>query len=192
MGLYKLCEHKGRVRDRCNHAWWGGYRRDRVSLSRWANREIHSKDEATAVLQELRAAVRAGTFDNRGLDVPREAAPLTFKECTDRYKERHVVAKGLALAKTIDYRLKPLFERFADCGLAEIRTADIEDFIADLRKPRAGRSNRTRSVARRVSRAGTGMAAGGTRARRARTRSGTSRRRIPRAVRGRRGHRRAS
>ena len=138
MGLYKICEHKGRVRDRCDHAWWGGYRRHRVSLSRWANREIHSKDEATAVLQELRAAVRAGTFDDRGLDVQGEAAPLTFKECTDRYKERHVVANGLALAKTIDYRLKPLLERFADCGLAEIHTADIEDFIADLRKPRPG------------------------------------------------------
>ena len=22
MGLYKICEHKGRLRDRCEHAWW--------------------------------------------------------------------------------------------------------------------------------------------------------------------------
>jgi integrase len=52
------------------------------------------------------------------------------------YKERHVRAKGLALAKTIDYRLKPLIEGFGDRPIAEIKTANIEDFIADLRKPR--------------------------------------------------------
>jgi len=25
MGLYKLCQHKGRERDRCDHGWWGGW-----------------------------------------------------------------------------------------------------------------------------------------------------------------------
>jgi site-specific recombinase XerD len=99
---------------------------------------VHNKDDAAAVLQELRVAVRSGTFDDRGLDVPREAAPLTFRECTERYTERHVIAKDLALAKTIHYRLKPLLERFGDRPLSEIRTADIEDFITDLKKPRAG------------------------------------------------------
>ena len=42
----------------------------------------------------------------------------------------------MALASTIDYRLKPLIERFGDRRIAEIRTADIEDFVADLKKPR--------------------------------------------------------
>jgi integrase len=37
---------------------------------------------------------------------------------------------------TIDYRLRPLIEHFGDRPIAEIKTADIEDFIADLRKPR--------------------------------------------------------
>ena len=32
MGLYKLCEHKGRARDRCDHAWWARFRHVRVSL----------------------------------------------------------------------------------------------------------------------------------------------------------------
>jgi hypothetical protein len=108
MGLYKLCEHRGRARDRCPHPWWGGYRGHRVSLSRWANRELLSKDDAASVLELLRNAVRAGTFDERGLDPPRpkESAPATFAELAERYKERHVIARGLALAKTIDYRLK--------------------------------------------------------------------------------------
>ena len=40
MGLYKLCEHEGRARDRCEHAWWARFRHVRVSLEKWANREI--------------------------------------------------------------------------------------------------------------------------------------------------------
>ena len=136
MGLYKICEHKGRARDRCEHAWWGSFRGRRVSLARWANCEVRSKAKADAVLDELRKTVRAGTFDERGLEPPREASPLTFSNFAEVYKQRHVLAKGLALASTIDYRLKPLIARFGDRRIAEIRTADIEDFVADLKKPR--------------------------------------------------------
>jgi integrase len=138
MGLYKLCSHRGRARDRCRHAWWGGYRGRRVSLSKWANRELHGKDDAMSVLEQLRGAVRAGTFDPRGLEPPKETAPLTFAEFAQRYKERHVMAKGLALAASIDYRLKPLLECFGDRRLDEIRTADVEDFTAELKKPKPG------------------------------------------------------
>ena len=52
MGLYKLCTHKGRARDRCTHAWWGRFKGKRVSLARWANREVESKAEADIVLGE--------------------------------------------------------------------------------------------------------------------------------------------
>ena len=136
MGLYKLCTHKGRPRDRCKHPWWGSFRGRRVSLAKWTNREIRSKGEADVALGELKAAVRDGTFDERGLEPPNECSPLTFVKFTEVYKQRHVLAKGLALATTIDYRLKPLIERFGDRPIAEIRTADIEDFVADLKKPR--------------------------------------------------------
>lgn len=47
-----------------------------------------------------------------------------------------MLAKGLALSSTIDYRLKPLIERFGDRPIAEIKTADIDDFVADLKQPR--------------------------------------------------------
>ena len=136
MGLYKLCEHKGRARDRCEHAWWARFRHARVSLEKWSNREIRTKTDADIAFDELRSAVRAGTFDKRGIDPPREVSPQTFSEFAKVYKERHVVAKGLALAKSIDYCLKPLIARFGDRPIARIRTADIEDFIADLKKPR--------------------------------------------------------
>ena len=48
MGLCKLCAHKGRARDRCTHAWWGSFKGNRVSLAKWANREVESKAEATS------------------------------------------------------------------------------------------------------------------------------------------------
>jgi len=136
LGLYKLCDHQGRARDRCDHAWWARFRHVRVSLNKWGNREIESKTEAQAVLDDLRKAVRAGTFDARGIKPPKEQQSLTFREFAKTYKERHVQAKGLAMAKTIDYRLKPLLNVFGDRPLAEIRTADVEDFIAGLKKPR--------------------------------------------------------
>jgi hypothetical protein len=114
MGLYKICTHKGRARDRCEHAWWGSFRGKRVSLGKWANREIGSKAEADIALDELRAAIRDGTFDERGLDPPRDNSPMVFGTFAEVYKQRHVLAKGLALSTTIDYRLKPLIERFGE------------------------------------------------------------------------------
>jgi integrase len=145
VGLYKLCEHKGRARDRCEHAWWARFRHVRVSLEKWSNREIKSKTEADVVFDDLKAAVRAGAFDKRSVERPREVGPRTFRELAAIYKERHVFAKRLASSRTIDYRLRPLVDHFGDRPIADIRTADVEDFIADLRKPRMvmRRPNRT-------------------------------------------------
>ena len=78
-------------------------------------------------------------FDERGLEPPRDVTTLTFREFADIYKQRHVVAKGLAAGKTIDYRLRPLVDRFGDRAL----TADIEDFIADLKLQGWSIDNRT-------------------------------------------------
>ena len=61
---------------------------------------------------------------------------MTFGKFAEVYKQRHVLAKGLALSSTIDYRLKPLIERFGNRPVAEIKTADIDDFVADLMRPR--------------------------------------------------------
>jgi hypothetical protein len=64
---------------------------------------------------------------------------MMFGKFAEVYKQRHVLAKGLALSSTIDSRLKPLIERFGDRPIAEIKTADIDDFAADL-------NNRTSST----------------------------------------------
>jgi len=146
VGLYKLCEHKGRARDRCDHAWWARFRHVRVSLEKWSNREITTKTEAAAVLDDLKKGVRAGTFEKRRAEPEPKTTALTFEQFADIYKERHVFAKKLAIGKTIDYRLKPILEYFGDRPLAEIRTADVEDFIADLRKPRIAGRRRTPRV----------------------------------------------
>ena len=155
MGLYKICQHKDRARDRCEHPWWGSFRGTRVSLARWADREFRSKAEAGIALEAFRAAVRTGTFDPRGMAPPPEPSVLTFRQFAQVYKQRHVVAKGLSTANQLDYRLKPLVERFGDVTLADIKTADIDDFIADLKQPRvvngvAGRRLKPASVNRAV------------------------------------------
>jgi site-specific recombinase XerD len=144
MGLYKICEHKGR--DRCEHAWWGRFRGRRASLSKWTNREIRSKAEAQGALQELRGAIRSGTFDKRGLRPPGDGGELTFQKFSEIYAERCVEAKELRTADAIEYRLKPLRAFFGHRALKEIRTADIEDYV----NRQKGRTLSTASINRSV------------------------------------------
>jgi integrase len=158
MGLYKLCSHKGRLRDRCEHPWWGSFRGTRASLSRWANRDITSKTAALAVLDDLRKAIRAGTFDAQPAKPEPAPGAITFRHVAEIYKVRHVIAKRLTRAKTIDYQLRPLLVRFGDRVMAEIRTADIEDFITSLREKTSRRKlplspasiNRTTQLLREI------------------------------------------
>ena len=82
----------------------------------------------------MKDAARAGRLSKRDNQGPE--GPLTFVQFAQLYADKHARAKNLALAKTIDYRLKPLIAFFGPRRLTDIKTADIEDFIADLRKPR--------------------------------------------------------
>ena len=139
MGLYKLCKHSGRARDRCEHPWWGCSRGVRKSLQKWTGREIPTKTEAYRALDELRAVVRSGANAKRRTREEPKTAPMTFEDLADSYKNRHVLAKKLAVSSTIGYRLRPLIERFGSHAIDRIRTADIEDFIADLRNVKSRR-----------------------------------------------------
>lgn len=76
MGIYKLREHKGRARDRCEHARWARFRRVRVSLE-WSNREIKMKTEAEAIFDDLEQAAGAGTFETRRSGPERKTTALT-------------------------------------------------------------------------------------------------------------------
>ncbi len=157
MGLYKLCKHRERTRDRCSHGWWGAFQHQgklhRVSLSKWANQEIHTKAVAQTVFDRMKDAARAGRLSKR--DDRRPEGPLTFAQFAKLYADKHARAKNLALAEAIDYRLKPLIAFFGHRRLMDIKTADIEDFIAELRKPRRvngepGRTLKPASVNRSV------------------------------------------
>ena len=137
MGLYKLCTHVGRARDRCHQSWWGSYhhrgRSYRASLARWANQKVESKTEAAAVLDRMRDAIRAGSFAAHEGEAPEDR--MTFNRFADLYIERYVKARQLASADTIDYRMALVRQHFGTKLLAEIRTADIEDFVATLKEP---------------------------------------------------------
>ena len=101
----------------------------------------------------MKEAARAGRLSKRDDRGPE--GPLTFARFAQLYADKHARAKGLALAKTIDYRLKPLLAFFGPRRLTDIKTADIEDFVAELRKPRRvngqpGKTLRPASVNRSV------------------------------------------
>jgi len=103
-------------------------------LQRWASRQITTKAEAQAALDEMRKVIREGTFKASG-SLTDEAGPLTFDKFSEKYIEKYVQARQLASADTIEYRMALIRARFGTRLLADIRTADIEDFVADLKKP---------------------------------------------------------
>jgi integrase len=135
MGLYKICDHKGRARDRCGDAWWGSFQHRgklyRASLSRWGNEEVKSKAKAEAILDRMRQAVREGTFARKSTP-----APLTFNDFGDLYIKRYVELRNLRSRSTIEYRMRLLRSRFGKRQLSEIRVADIEDMVRDLKAAR--------------------------------------------------------
>lgn len=61
----------------------------------------------------------------------------------------HVEPRGLRTAADFEYRVKPLRDFFSGKLVRNITTADVEDFIAKLRKPRRinGQENRVLSPA---------------------------------------------
>jgi len=87
-------------------------------MSGWGNRNFKnlSSGDATAVI-----AI--------GADAGVRARPA--RRCPRRLGGSTRVGKPI-----LDYRLKPLIERFGDRPVAEIKTADIDDFVADLKRPR--------------------------------------------------------
>jgi len=137
MGLYKRCQHKGRSRESCEHEWHGSFQHratlHRTSLSKSADEDIRSKQQAQAIYERFRQAVRDGRVSP---EEDRRDGLRMFDELADRYVERYVKPRGLRTAADIEYRLKPLREFFGPKEIVAIKTADVEDFIGDLRKPR--------------------------------------------------------
>jgi integrase len=137
MGLFKRCEHRGRHRDRCDHPWWGAFQHRgqiyRVSLAQWANEDIKTKQQAQAIYENFRQAVRQGRVRSEA-DPP--GSDSTFNAVVDTHVERYVKGRALRTASDIEYRLKPLREFFGGRPIASITTGDVEDFIAHLRAPR--------------------------------------------------------
>src|SRR5437667_8801173 len=104
MGLYKLCRHKERARDRCSHPWWGSFQYKghlhRASLARWADEKIDSKARANDVFDRMCNAIRAGTFAGH-----EEQADLMFAAFADLYLKRYVDLRGLRSRGHIERRL---------------------------------------------------------------------------------------
>lgn len=147
MGLFKRCHHRGRHRDRCECPIWASFRGYRVSLSKWADEDVTTKGEAEAVEDRFRNAVRDAMRAGLSGDALRQklaagekaadtkARPLTFSEFADVYVDRYVKVNALRSADIIERRMPAMKAFFGDRALADIRTADVEDFLASLRAP---------------------------------------------------------
>ncbi len=142
MGLYKICKHKGRARDRCEHPWWGSFQHrgtlHRVSLGRWANKQVQSKEHANAVLDRMKEKVRAGAFDADAENPLAPTAPTTqtFDTFADLFIERYVKVKGLRTRDKIEWQMPFLKARFGPKALVDIRIGDVDDLVEDLKAKR--------------------------------------------------------
>ena len=141
IAIYKRCAHRGRDRDRCPHPWYGSYKlpgeaRARVSLAKWGGADVRTKGQAQAAFDDLKAAIRDGTFNPHGRSVSIRRDAMTFPQLVDDYQKKYVAAKGLRTASEFKYRVKPLLAHFGSRPITKIRTSDIEDLQAELRRPR--------------------------------------------------------
>jgi hypothetical protein len=117
-----------------------------VSLGKWANEEIRSKEQARAIYDRFRQAVREG----RAVTIAEDAGgPMTFVRFADIYIDRYVKPNSLTSADTIEYRMGAFRAYFGAKPLTDIRTADIEDFVAALKAPAVLSNNQKTARVRR-------------------------------------------
>jgi integrase len=142
MGIYKRCTHGRRERERCSDPWYASFKlsgrpRVRVALAKWSGTDVETKGQALTAYDDLKTAVRTGTFDQRGrgVTIPK-GGPITCADLVKLFEDRYIAAKRLKTADDFKWRVKPITARFGAMPLTAIRTADIEDWQADLRKPR--------------------------------------------------------
>jgi integrase len=140
--IFKRCEHRrGRQRNDCAHPWYGSFKsrgqpRVRVSLSKWIGEPVSSKQQALAVFDELKRAVRAGTFDLRGHSATSSTGgALTLQQLATEHLDKLGGTFG-DRAGTYWSRLKPALATFGDTPIAQISTAAIDDWKVALERPR--------------------------------------------------------
>jgi len=141
MGIYKRCSHRVRERDRCSHPWYASYKlagcpRAKVALAKWIGEEVVTKGQAQAAFDDLKAAVRAGTFDRRGRGVTAaEAAGMTLSKLVEEYYDKCARFK-LTSPKVFPSRVKPALKAFGPLLINQVRTQMIEDWQLKLAQPR--------------------------------------------------------
>lgn len=158
-GLFKRCACTDPTR--CSHDWYGnfkltGHPRAKVSLSKWTGDQVRTLGAATAALDDLKAAVRAGTFDKRGRAVTAATGTggLTFAQLCDQYFTQYAAEKWRRLLRLdtpeqrrrrYDSQIKPLVQAFGAVPIARITTPQIEDWQIALGRPRRMPGGETRT-----------------------------------------------
>jgi integrase len=110
-GLRKICRCPRRRWSGCSHAWHFSFRwrarAYRFSLDRYAGHHVESRSEADALADQIRTAIRDGTFNSGSPEaVPAAAPTMTFCQLSDLWSSRY--GYQLASARNDGYRLRQI------------------------------------------------------------------------------------
>jgi hypothetical protein len=122
--IYKRCSHRrGRPQDTCAHPWYGsfnmaGHPRARVALATWAGQPVETRQQALAIFDELKAAVRAGRFYPRGRSMPASRSrTLTLRQLAQQYFDKVAAHASHVRSGTYWSRLRPALTTFGDIAI---------------------------------------------------------------------------
>jgi len=134
-GLFKKCRHLSW--DGCGCPWWGRYKRQRVSLKKWSDRFLPTKDAARVVLRRMMAEIDAGRFDRRGERPVEPEGGVTFSAFLDDYTKRHIEGDDLTSNSTGAY-VSMFRAAFGARPLAKLAHSSelFEDWLRDTAKAR--------------------------------------------------------
>ena len=137
-GLSKICGCPRRQWEKCRHAWHFAFNhggtRYRFSLDRHLGRRVNGKTEATAAADQIRAAIRAGKFQE-GVSVSRMTLGHLLAVYLDRYIRRERPRTAAGDQGQIDVIVRApvppvsgAVQPFGGWAVADITTDTIERF----------------------------------------------------------------
>lgn len=156
-GIQKICECAPRQWPKCAHPWHFNYKPKggpayRFSLDVELGRHIEGKTEAAQAAEDIRTAIRAGTFRRRAEQSPtppaNELDGITLARLIDTYVERS--AKPVSandrgcLTKMAAATVQEC--RLGEAPIANLTTDTIELFFAQLQQSGLAASTRNKYV----------------------------------------------
>lgn len=153
-GLYKRCTCGQSKWKSCGHPYWATFRGIHRSLAKreeanaqqharqhptgekYKERDVSSITVARVLLEEMRAEIRAGTFEVKPPEPPEGLKPkLACLALAQLYVEKHVKNSRDPKHPKMAGRALMFGREFGDRAVEDLVTLDIEDWLGDLAMP---------------------------------------------------------